>query len=696
MKRLGRTGWLVTAAALLAAGCGGAPGAEQTTADKAEPKEGTAMTDELISEISGELVLPKIWATAGQAETECGAAIAKAREQRDALVATAGPRTSDNTLLPMNDIQIRIDGVLPFSELMANVHPDKAVRDAAEKCQQDVMKLVSELQLDREVYDALSAVDGGGLDVAARRALDETLRDYRRSGVDKDEATRERLKSLHEQMVKTGQDYARRIREDKRYVEVLPKQLAGLPQDFLDSHPAGKNGKVRLTTDYPDYFPVLSYADSEDIRKALYVKFLERGYPENVETLSQLLALRHEYATLLGFPNWAEYNAEDKMARNEATIAGFIAKVADIGRPRMERDLAEILARKLKDVPKAKAVHEWDRFYYVKKIQSEKYGVDSQAVRRYFDYPLVKQGLLEVNQRLWGIAFERAADAPVWHASVEAWDVKEGGRIIGRFYLDMHPRDGKYGHAAMFNVVTGITGRQLPVATLVCNFPAPSDKGPALMEHGDVTTFFHEFGHLMHHLLGSGYPWANLSGISCEWDFVEVPSQLMEEWAWDPGVLSGFARHDETGEAIPEELVRKMKAADEFGKGVHVMRQMFFAALSFAFHNRDPKGVDLGGLLQETQRRYSPYPHEPGTWLHANFGHLEGYSSMYYTYMWSLVLSKDIFTRFSKAGLMDAVVAADYRKHVIGAGGAVDAADQVRNFLGRETSFDAFGDYLED
>jgi thimet oligopeptidase len=279
---------------------------------------------------------------------------------------------------------------------------------------------------------------------------------------------------------------------------------------------------------------------------------------------------------------------------------------------------------------------------------------------------------------------------------VEAWDVKEGGRLLGRFYLDMHPREGKYGHAAMFNVVTGITGRQVPAAALVCNFPQPSDKGPALMEHGDVTTFFHEFGHLMHHLLGGGHPWVNLSGISCEWDFVEVPSQLMEEWAWDPGVLAGFAKHDGTGEAIPEDLVRKMKAADEVGKGIHVMRQMFFAALSLAYHDRDPSGLDLLALLKDVQGRYSPYPYEPGTWLHANFGHLEGYSSMYYTYMWSLVLAKDIFTRFSAAGLMDHAVAADYRRYVVGAGGAVDAADQVRAFLGRETAFDAFREYLED
>jgi thimet oligopeptidase len=361
----------------------------------------------------------------------------------------------------------------------------------------------------------------------------------------------------------------------------------------------------------------------------------------------------------------------------------------------MRSDLDEILARKRKDAPKAEVVKVWDRFYYVKKIQQEQFGVDSQEVRKYFDYEKVRDGILAVNQELFGVRFERVADAAVWHESVLAYNVFDGDRLVGRFNLDMHPREGKYGHAAMFNVVTGITDRQLPIASLVCNFPQPGAEGPALMEHGDVTTFFHEFGHLMHHLLGSGYRWANLSGISCEWDFVEAPSQILEEWAWNADVLARFARHHETGETIPADLVKKMREADEFGKGVHVMRQMSYAALSFNYHNADPAGIELLPRLKEILAKYSPYPYEEGTHEYANFGHLEGYSSMYYTYMWSLVIAKDLFTRFEKEGLMNPAVAADYRKFVVGAGGAVDASDMVEGFLGRPTSFDAFEAYLK-
>jgi len=648
------------------------------------------------SKISGELVFPAVPKSPGDMESLCKTNLDAARAKRDELVAVEGERSVDNTLTTFNDVFISIYHVLPFSELMANVHPDKEVRTSAEKCQQDAMKLVTDLGLDREVYDALAALDADKLDPLARRSLEHHLRDYRRSGVDKDEATRKKLAELSEEMVKTGQEFSRRIREDRRFVEVKKKDLDGMPEDFIKAHkPEKKGGKIKISTDYPDFFPIQNYANSPQVRKDLYTKFLSRAYPDNEATLKKLLELRHEYATILGYPNWAQYNAEDKMARDQKTIADFIDRVADIARPRMNNDLEQILARKKKDDPEATDVKVWDRFYYVKKIQEEEFGVDSQEVRKYFDYEKVRDGILEVNQELLGLKFVKVGDAETWHSDVEAYDVMDGDALIGRFFLDMHPREGKYGHAAMFNVITGITDRQIPVATLVCNFPQPSKDGPALMEHGDVTTFFHEFGHLMHHLLGSGYPWVNLSGIACEWDFVETPSQLMEEWAWDAKVLSRFARHYETGEAIPAELVKKMRDADEFGKGVHVMRQMFYAGLSFNYHVVDPANLDLKAKLLEVQKKYNPYPYEDGTCVYANFGHIEGYSSMYYTYMWSLNLSKDVFTRFEKEGLMNKQVAADYRRFVIGAGGAVDATDQVKNFLGRESTFDAFEAYLK-
>jgi thimet oligopeptidase len=660
-------------------------------------EEEPAMKPEVpASEISGALFEPTVPKSPADMKAYCDKWLGEARAKRDALATLKDARTVDNTLMAMNDLQISIDHVLPFSELMANVHTDKKVRTAAEKCQQDAMALLTEIGLDRRLYDALNAVDMKGAEPLAVRAMDHLLRDYRRSGVDKDEPTRAQLKKLKDEMVKVGQEFSRRVREDKRTVELTAEELAGLPADFLKAHPPGKDGKIAVTTEYPDYFPILSYADRESTRKALYLAFMARAYPANQKVLEKLLGLRAEDASILGFPSWAEYMAEDKMVKSEKAIAEFIDKVAGISRPRMESDLTDMLVRKKKDVPDADAIHEWDRMYYTKKIQNERFGVDAQEVRKYFDFAKVKDGLLGVTQELFGLKFVPAADAQVWADGVEAYDVMRGGARIGRFYLDLHPRDGKYGHAAMFPIVVGITGRQLPTASLVTNFPKPSADGPALMEYGDVTTFFHEFGHLVHHILGSGYEYANLTALNCEWDFVEAPSQIFEEWARDASVLAKFAVHSETGKAIPKELVDKMRAADEFGKGVNVMRQLFLAELSLAYHHADPKTFDLLDLLKATQAKYSPYPYEEGSYLFANFTHLEGYSSMYYTYMWSLNLAKDLFTRFADKGVMDKAVAADYVKYVIGAGGAVDAEKMVQNFLGRPASFDAFEKYLKE
>jgi thimet oligopeptidase len=258
----------------------------------------------------------------------------------------------------------------------------------------------------------------------------------------------------------------------------------------------------------------------------------------------------------------------------------------------------------------------------------------------------------------------------------------------------MHPRPDKYKHAAQFNVVNGVRGRQLPEAALVCNFPGGEPGDPGLLEHEDVTTFFHEFGHLLHNLLAGKQRWIGVAGISTEWDFVEAPSQMLEEWAWDARVLRTFAQHHETGEPIPEELVERARAAREFGKGVYARQQMFYAMLSLRLHDGDPAGADTLDVVRDLQNEYSMFRHVDGTHFHASFGHLEGYSAIYYTYMWSLVIAKDLFSRFAPADLMDPEPARRYRACILEPGGSAPAAELVRRFLERDFSFDAFESWL--
>jgi thimet oligopeptidase len=294
---------------------------------------------------------------------------------------------------------------------------------------------------------------------------------------------------------------------------------------------------------------------------------------------------------------------------------------------------------------------------------------------------------------MFGLTYRKVDDAKVWHADVETYDVFEGETLLGRIYLDMFPRENKYKHYAQFTLTSGKQGRMLPEGVLVCNFPQPGAE-PALMLHSDVETFFHEFGHLLHHVLGGHTKWAGISGVATEWDFVEAPSQMLEEWVWTPETLQLFAKHYQTNEPIPAALVARMKAANEFGKGLDVRQQMFYASLSLQLHSRDPKTIQFDAITKELQERITPYHFVEGSHFEDSFTHLNGYSAIYYTYMWSLVIAKDMFTVFRQDGLMNPDAALRYRREVLEPGGSAPAAELVANFLRRQYNFNAFEAWL--
>jgi thimet oligopeptidase len=283
----------------------------------------------------------------------------------------------------------------------------------------------------------------------------------------------------------------------------------------------------------------------------------------------------------------------------------------------------------------------------------------------------------------------------VWDPSVECYEVYDGGKKIGRFYLDMHPRKNKYNHAAEFDIRTGVAGKQLPEAALVCNLPGGIAGDPGLCQIDDVNTVFHEFGHLMHAIIGGQRKWCGTSGIRTEHDFVEAPSQMLEEWMRDPKVLQTFAKHYQTGQAVPTELVNKMKRAQEFAKGLGVRRQMVYADLSLSIYDQDPAKVDLDGITRDLVTRYQPYPYPEGTHFACAFGHLDEYSAVYYTYMWSLVIAKDMYSAFDPNDLLDPKVSTRYKNAVLAAGGSKPAADMVKDFLGRPFGFDSYKTWLD-
>jgi thimet oligopeptidase len=622
--------------------------------------------------------------TTGQLDAARGLIAAlKAERPRDAAV----------LLDRWNDVNLALGNAFAAAGLLQQVHPDEAIREQAENAETEAHRLLTDLSLDREIYDLMVVDDAeqrtSGLDDDAERVRNLALRDFRRAGVDREEEIRNRIRAINERETELGQSFGRNIRDEGTTVRLRPEQLAGLPGDWVDAHPVGDDGLVELTLDYPDVVPLLTFATDRDARAAVGSAFGNRAWPVNDAVLVELMALRREHATLLGYDGWPAYDAEVKMIETGDAIAQFIDKISKAAEASALRDRDILLERIRHDRPDADVLDAADTRFYTEVIKREQHDVDAQDVRRYFSFDKVRQGLLDVTARLFALGYEQV-DVPTWHDDVTSYDVFLAGGRIGRIHLDLHPRSNKFNHAAQFTLTDGVTGRQLPEGVLVCNFPR------GLMEHDDVVTLFHEFGHLIHHVLGGHQRWARFAGVATEWDFVEAPSQLLEEWAWDATVLEEFAT-DESGTAIPADLVARMREAEDFGKGLDARTQMFYASLSYRIHQEPPgDGPAIAALSRRLQAEYSMITPLPDTHFHTAFGHLDSYSSGYYTYMWSLVIAKDLFSVFDRDDLYDAEIAARYRDRVLAQGGRKDAADLVEDFLGRPFGFESFATWLEE
>lgn len=573
------------------------------------------------------------------------------------------------------------------ARLLGQAHPDAGVRERADAAEQQASALAHEVRLDRGIYETLAAVDTDGLDEATDRMLRMTLRDFRRAGVDRDDETRTRLRELAERDTELAQAFERTVSSDVRTVRVRPDQLDGLPRDFVEAHPPGPDGTVTLTTDYPDALPFRELATDRDARHALIREFYDRGYPGNDAVLREILAVRRERARLLGYPGWPDYDAEIRMIGSEAAIREFVEALVEESADASARSLSELLERQRKDHPDLTTLGWADVWYYAQVLRRERFGVDAQEVRRYFDFEKVRAGVLYLTSQLFGLEYVERPDAPAWHPDVATYDVRLDGDPLGRIHLDLHPREGKFKHAAHFPLVKGIRDVQPPQSALLCNLPR------GLMSHGDVLTLLHEFGHLIHALVGGRQDWARFSGVATERDFIEAPSMMLEEWAWDPRTLATFATDDEGG-PIPEDLVLRLRDARKFNLANEERVQMFYSAISVGIHADVPD--DLAAYIDTLAARYLPYDPIPGTHHYASFGHLadEGYGSSYYTYLWSLVIAQDLFSAFDAKDLLAPEVARRYRDTVLAPGGSRDAADLVEAFLGRPTDTRAFDAWL--
>ncbi len=665
------------------------------------------------------------WMVADGAALESWVAEALARHQAalDALMAEQGERSLENTLRRYDDAVAELAQAGSLLNLLDSVHPEKAIRDTAQAEIQKVSQAGVALGLNQDVYHALQAMPLEGLaetreDAATRHYAERTLLGYRLAGVDRDELTRKRLAELQEKATRLSLTFGRAVQEGGKQVIVdAVEELAGLPADFIASHQpvlegegdSSLHGKIVLTTEFPDYLPVMTFAENASLRRRMLLAYQTRAYPANKQVLLDLLAVRREIAELLGFATWADYATADQMMESSEKMQAFLDELEVATREGAAREYAAVLAFAHAysiehDQPFPEAIDGSSRGYWLELYRRSAFSFDSQSVRPYFPYPQVERGVLALVEQLFRVRFERVADASVWHSSVTTYDVYDGlsggSCKLGRFYLDMHPREGKDKWFSAHPLIPGIAGRQVPEAALICNFPEPkaatgtSEADPGLMQHSDVVTYLHEFGHLMHAILGGQQRWAGISGIATEGDFVEVPSQMLEEFFRDPRLLAEFAHHYQSGEPIPAELVERMNRAGAFGRADSVRTQLFYTSYSLDTHRLDPSTLDLDALLIEDYQRFLPYTWVEGNRLYASFTHLTGYSSNYYTYLYDKVIALDFFNLFPRTNLLDEAVATRYRETVLEAGGGRPGKEIVQEFLNRTQSAEAFSRWV--
>jgi thimet oligopeptidase len=644
-----------------------------------------------------------------------GARLANHESSLAALLAVEGPRTPENSLRLFDEAIEQLGLAGAQAGILNSVAADKAVRDQAQFEAQRVAMAGSALSLNRQVYEALVAIDLDGASPATEHFVQRTLLSYRLAGVDKDQATRDHLQGLHEKATGLSLEFSRNIQEGGKTIEATLAELDGLPADYLNRHPAremepGQEGIITLSTDPPDMQPVMTFASSAALRQRMFLAYNTRAYPANQQILLDLLATRQEIATVLSFRSWADLATADQMMGSAANVRAFLAKLDEASREgaRREHELVLEFARKefaREHQPELTAIDITSRAYWYEQFRRSAFDFDSQSVRPYFPYAQVEAGVLQTAARLFKIEFRRSTAAG-WHPDVSVFEVFDGGHAVGRFYLDMHPREGKDKWFSASPVVTGVRGRSMPEAALICNFPGggqgessgESDQhaDPGLLQFSDVITYFHEFGHLMHAILGGQTEWAGLSGFATEGDFVEVPSQMLEEFFRDESLLQSFAKHYQTNETLPSEIIRKMKLAGAFGRADWVRSQLYYTTLSLDLHDQDPAALDLDLTTKRLYESLQPWTWFEGNRMYASFGHLMGYSSNYYTYAFDKVIALDFFAQFDPADLLGCDAGTRYRKTVLEQGGSKPGRQMVRDFLGRDEEFQAFSTWLNE
>jgi thimet oligopeptidase len=635
--------------------------------------------------------------TPAQIESGTDKALADAEAVLDELVAVKEERTFENTMRPLDRIADIIGHATHDYTFMGYVHPEKDVRTAAKEAEEKVDKWASDiyfrddLNAAVEVYAATE--EAQGLEGEHKRLLEHVLRDLRRAGHDLEPHVRKRVQELTQRGIELGVRFQQNIDEWDDWILCSRDDLEGLPDSFIDNLDVDdETGKFKVTIAYPHLIPFQENSPRRDLREELRFKFNTVAKDDNRKLLEEAIQLRQEIAEAFDEPTWAHHRLEIRMAKTPERVQEMYDELLEPLQSKARQEVAAV-ARLLAAETGDNEVQVWDWSYYDTQQRKTDYGVDNFEVAKYLPLPQVLEGMFELTAEMFGIEYHEITEFDKWHPDVELYAIHDVGsdEEIGRFYLDLYPREGKYGHAAEFPLIQSrlLEGGtyQNPVCAMVCNFTKPTKDSPSLLQHSEVETFFHEFGHVLHQNLGRT-ELARFSGTNTERDFVEAPSQIMQHWTWRPDVLKRFAKHHQTGEPIPEELVNQLVAARMLNKAVFQLRQMTYGFWDQQIHagrDRDLDDITAAGSS------ISLLPPHRGTFPLASFGHvMGGYDASYYGYMWAEVFGDDMFSRFEEEGVTNPDVGMSYREAVLSKGGSLDAEEMLVHFLGREPSNEAF------